>query len=129
MLDSLQTRPQRGLTTLAQRHPVALFLVLALSASYALSAIPILMQFGIIPGRSLPSRLGIDMERATGLLLLVGLFPTALWMTWLEGGWPAVRQLFRRMLRWRVSFVWWLIAVMALPLLTVIIAVALSPQP
>ncbi len=123
MLDSLHTRPPSRLTTFAQRHPVALFLVLAIGASYALSIIPILMQFGVIPGRTIPARLGIDMERATGVLLLIALFPTALLVTWLEGGWPAVRQMFRRMLRWRVPLVWWLIAIVALPALTVTIAV------
>jgi membrane protease YdiL (CAAX protease family) len=81
------------------------------------------MQFGVIPGRTIPARLGIDMERATGVLLLIALFPTALLVTWLEGGWPAVRQMFRRMLRWRVPLVWWLIAIVALPALTVTIAV------
>jgi membrane protease YdiL (CAAX protease family) len=126
MLDSLETRPRSRFAALAQRHPVALFLMLAVAASYALSLIPILMQFGVIPGRLIPARLGIDMERATGVLLLLALFPTAVAVTWLEGGRPAVQQLFRRMLRWQVPLMWWLVAVVALPALTVIIAVILG---
>ena len=116
-------RPRTGLTALVQRHPIAVFLVLALGSVYVLSVIPILMQYDVIPGKSFPSRLGLDMERfaAAGLTLL--LFGSALLVTYLDGGRPAVRQLFRRILRWRVGIGWWLVALLALPLLTLVIAV------
>ena len=66
------------------------------------------------------------MERFSAAGLTVLLFGSALLVTYLDGGRPAVRQLFRRMLRWRVGIGWWLVAVIALPLLTVIIAVLLG---
>jgi membrane protease YdiL (CAAX protease family) len=116
-------RPGTGPTALVQRHPIAVFLVLALGSVYVLSVIPILMQYDVIPGKNFPSRLGLDMERfsAAGLTLL--LFGSALLVTYLHGGRPAVRQLFRRILRWRVGVGWWLVALLALPLLTVVVAV------
>jgi membrane protease YdiL (CAAX protease family) len=93
---------------------------------YVLSVIPILMQYDAIPGKTFPSRLGLDMERfsAGGLTLL--LFGSALLVTYLDGGRRAVRQLFRRILRWRVGIGWWLVAIVALPMLTVITAVLLG---
>ena len=119
-------RPRTGLTALVQRHPIAVFPVLALGSVYVLSVIPILMQYDVIPGKDFPSRLGLDMERfsAAGLTLL--LFSSALLVTYLEGGRSAVRQLFRRILRWRVGIGWWLVALVALPMLTVIFAVLLG---
>jgi CAAX protease family protein len=116
-------RQGTGLTAVVQRHPIAAFLVLALGSVYVLSVVPILMQYDVIPGKNFPSRLGLDMERfsAAGLTLL--LFGSALLVTSLDGGRPAVRQLFRRILRWRVGVGWWLVALLALPLLTVVIAV------
>jgi uncharacterized protein len=116
-------RQGTGLKSRVQRHPLAAFLVLALGSVYVLSVIPILMQYDVIPGKNFPSRLGLDMERfsAGGLTLL--LFASALLVTYLDGGRSAVRQLFRRILRWRVGIGWWLVALVALPLLTVVIAV------
>ena len=116
-------RSGTGLTALVQRHPIAVFLVLALGSVYVLSVIPILMQYDVIPGKDFPSRLGLDMERfsAAGLTLL--LFSSALLVTSLDGGRPAVRQLLRRIGRWRVGIGWWLVALLGLPLLTVVIAV------
>jgi membrane protease YdiL (CAAX protease family) len=116
-------RQGSGLTAVVQRHPLAAFLVLALGSVYVLSVIPILMQYDVIPGKNFPSRLGLDMERffTAGVTLL--LFASALLVTSLDGGRPAVRQLFRRILRWRVGIGWWLLALLALPLLTVVIAV------
>jgi uncharacterized protein len=105
------------------RHPLAGFLVLALGSVYVLSVIPILMQYDVIPGKDFPSRLGLDMERFSAALLTFLLFGSALLVTYLDGGRAAVRQLFRRILRWRVGIGWWLVAFLALPLLTVVIAV------
>ena len=119
-------RKRSGLKALVQRRPIAAFLVLALGSVYVLSVIPILMQYDVIPGKNFPARLGIDMERFSAAGLTVLLFGSALLVTYLDGGRSAVRQLFRRMLRWRVGIGWWLVAVIALPLLTVIIAVLLG---
>lgn len=101
-----QAGPATRLRDLARRRPVTLFLGLALGGAYALSVLPILMQFGVIPGRAMVARLGIDMERAAALLLMAALFPAALLVTALEGGPSEVRLLLRRMLRWRVGLGW-----------------------
>src|SRR5215212_2870070 len=112
-----------GLRAIVLRHPLAVFLVLALGSVYVLSVIPILMQYDVIPGKNFPSRLGLDMERFSAAVLTFLLFGSALLVTYLHGGRAAVRQLFRRILRWRVGIGWWLVAFLALPLLTVVIAV------
>lgn len=116
-------RPGTGLKAAVQRHPVAAFLLLALGSVYLLSVIPILMQYDVLPGKTFPERLGLDMERFFAAVLTALLFGSALLVTYLDGGREAVRQMFRRIVRWRVGIGWWLVALLALPLLTVVIAV------
>ncbi len=119
--------PTTGLRRLATRYPLTLFLVLALGMAYAFSGLVLLAQHGVIPGGSLPAMLDLDYERAaSGPLVLLGLMPATLVVTALEGGRPAVRALFRRVFRWRVALVWWLVAVVALPLTTVALAIILG---
>jgi membrane protease YdiL (CAAX protease family) len=120
---AITERRETGLRATVQRHPLAAFLLLALGSVYVLSVIPILMQYDVIPGKGFPSRLGLDMERFSAAGLTFLLFGSALLVTYLDGGRGAVRQLFRRVLRWRVGIGWWLVAFLALPLLTVAIAV------
>jgi membrane protease YdiL (CAAX protease family) len=117
---------ETGLKAQVQRHPITVFLVLALGSVYVLSVIPILMQYDVIPGKNFPARLGLDMERFSAAVLTVLLFGSALLVTYLCGGRRDVRQFFRRILRWKVSIGWWLTAFLALPLLTVVIAVLLG---
>ena len=123
MDSTVAERQGTGLRALVSRHPVAAFLVLALGSAYLLSVIPILMQYDVLPGKTFPARLGLDMERFFAAVLTVLVFGSALLVTFLDGGRGAVRQLFRRILRWRVGIGWWLVALFALPLLTVVIAV------
>ena len=61
--------------------------------------------------------------RVAAALSILVLFPAALLITALEGGRPAVRELFARMLRWRVGIRWWLFALLALPATTLLVAV------
>jgi hypothetical protein len=68
------------------RHPVASFLLIALPLSLTLMTIPVLAQYETIPGRSLPGRIGLDMEEAASLLLLPSIFLTMLAITAVEGG-------------------------------------------
>lgn len=126
MGSTVAERHQTGLKSRISRHPIAAFLFLALGSVYVLSVIPILMQYDVIPGKNFPARLGLDMERFSAGLLTILLFGSALLVTFLDGGRRAVRQLFRRILRWRVNVGWWLVALLALPMLTVIIAVLLG---
>ncbi len=46
--------------------------------------------------------------------------------SYLDRGRRVVRQLFRQILRWRVGIGWWMVAIVALPMLTVITAVLLG---
>jgi membrane protease YdiL (CAAX protease family) len=117
---------ETGVKGRVQRHPITVFLVLALGSVYVLSVIPILMQYDVIPVKNFPARLGLDMERFSAAVLTVLLFGSALLVTYLCGGRRDVRQFFRRILRWKVSIGWWLTAFLALPLLTVVIALLLG---
>jgi len=49
---------------LARQHPVAIFLVAAVTLTLAVQTAPPLALHRVIPGRTLPSRLGLDMEEA-----------------------------------------------------------------
>ena len=57
------------------------------------------MQHDIIPGRTFPAQLGLDMERTFSTLLTVLLFGSALLVTYIDGGRLAARQPFLRILR------------------------------
>ena len=85
--------------------PASSYRVLIVGVGLALlvMSVVILAQFGVIPGRSLPGRVGLEMERVAAALSILVLFPAALLITALEGGRPALRELFARMLRWRVG--------------------------
>jgi membrane protease YdiL (CAAX protease family) len=115
------------LKALAVRHPIALFLAVLFGFVYPLMALPILAQYGIIPGASLPAMFGMDMERAASALLIVpGLVLATVLVTALEGGQPALRGLLRRVLKWRIGLVWSLVTVIALPATTVVLAVLMG---
>lgn len=114
------------LTTLARRHPVATFVVAALTLTTAVQIPPVLAGYGVIPGRTLPSRLGLDMEEAASILVVLALVAVTLAVTALEGGRPAVTTLLRRATRWRAAPGWWFAAAAALPLGTIGLAVALG---
>jgi hypothetical protein len=82
----IDEQQETGLKARVQRHPISVFLVLALGSVYLLSVIPILMQYDVIPGKNFPARLGLDMERFSAAVLTVLLFGSALLVTYLCGG-------------------------------------------
>jgi hypothetical protein len=43
---------------------------MAIGLSYALMSVAIMAQYSVIPGKSLPSRMGLDMERAASAHLV-----------------------------------------------------------
>ena len=96
MNTTLAERQQTGLKALVSRHPIAAFLLLALGSVYLMSMVPILMTFDVIPGKTVPARLGIELERATAGVLTFFLFGAALLVTYLDGGRRAVRELLQR---------------------------------
>jgi len=115
-----------GVAGLARRFPLTVFLAMAIGLSYPLMSLAIMAQYGIIPGESLPQLIGLDMERAASTLLVLSLITATFLTTALHGGRPAVAVLCRRMVRWRVRPVWWLVAVVALPTTTVVLAAFLG---
>lgn len=124
------TAPSPGtsaLQRLARRRPIALFLGLVFGLGYPVMFLPLLADRGIIPGGSLPAKVGLDVERASALLLvLVILLPVTVLVTALEGGRPAVRTLVRRATRWRFGAAWWAVIVLALPVTTIALALLLG---
>ncbi|WP_426227439.1 CPBP family intramembrane glutamic endopeptidase [Pseudarthrobacter sp. DSP2-3-2b1] len=95
------------LPSVIKRHPVTSFVVIAIPLSWAAQILALVLVGNILPG--------ILAE----LLILLG---TATLVTAAADGRPAVRELFRRAFRWRVSPGWYVAAVLALPALTVLIA-------
>jgi uncharacterized protein len=88
---------------------VAAFVVIAIALSWAAQILSILLIGNILPG--------ILAE----LLILLG---TAVLVTAVASGRPAVRALFRAAFRWRVGWGWHVVALLALPALTMLIAAA-----
>lgn len=116
------------------RHATAVFAVAALSASYAALGLMILVDRGHLPGRSIPSRIGWDMEEASSIILVLVLLATTITVTHVTEGAAGLKTLASRITRWRVDWRWWLTGVAAVPAFTVGFAVALGdevvpPQP
>ena len=116
------------------RHATVVFTLTALLTSYAALGLMILVDRGHLPGRSIPSRIGWDMEEASSLVLVLALLATTLAVTRVTEGAAGLKTLASRITRWRVGWRWWLTGVAAVPAVTVCLAVALGdevvvPQP
>jgi membrane protease YdiL (CAAX protease family) len=121
-----------GFRGFAARRPVAALLIMVFSISYPIMAVVALAVHQVIPGYQLIDRLPIPPDELAGLLLtLVALLPAALYVTWAADGREGLRQLLRRVSRWRFGVGWWLFVLTALPLLTVGVGLVLgdTPQP
>ena len=74
MMDhSTDEREPAGLARLAKRFPVTVLLALTFGLSYPLMSLAVMAQYGVIPGKSLPQLVGLDMERAASMLLVLSL--------------------------------------------------------
>lgn len=119
--------PPRGLRAWAARRPVAAFLLLLFGIGYPLMSLPILAHHGVIPGASLPGLLGLDTERFSALIMVVGvMLPATLWVTWAADGRAGLRTLRRRVFHWRFGVGWWLLVLFGLPVLTIALALFLG---
>jgi membrane protease YdiL (CAAX protease family) len=95
-----------GIRSMVARHPVSAMLIAMFTISYAL----------LIP----PALAGLPLEPfLLGVIFLGQLLPAVL-VTAAIGGRPAVRELFRRVFRWRVRLVWWLVALLAIPVVSLL---------
>ena len=110
----------RGFRAFATRRPITAFLTLALPLGWAVLAVPALAHHGVLPGGGLPGE--IFALAATVLVLL----PAAAWVVSAGEGRAGVRALFSRTFRWRFGPVWWIAALIALPVATVAVGVALG---
>ena len=98
----------RGPAAFVRRHQLAAFVVLA----YALS------WWAWIWYR-------LDRENVGAPILPVGPLLAALIVLFLVGGWPEVRDLLRSIVRWRVGWVWYLVA-LGLPVALTLTALGLN---
>ena len=125
-MTTLDSSPATSFTRFVRRWPILAFLLISLPAAGAAMTVAALAQYEVIPGRDLPARLGLDMEEAASVALVAVIFTTAVFVTRAVEGPEGVRILVRRMTRWQVSPIWWLTAVLAMPLGTVLLAVLLG---
>ncbi len=119
-----------GTTTrsIVARRPILAFVLLALPLAIGLEGVVALAQYDVLPGKGWPAELGLDMEEAASVLLVAAIFTTAVGVTWAVEGRAGIRTMLRRLTRWRAPLRWWLVAVLAMPVLTTLLAVALGDQ-
>jgi membrane protease YdiL (CAAX protease family) len=113
-------RPARGFRAWTARHPIGAFLVIALPLGWAFLGVPALAYHGVVPGGELPGQ--VFALAATVLVML----PTAAWVVSVSEGRAGVRALFSRTFRWRFGVGWWIAALAALPVTTVLVGIALG---
>ena len=103
---TLAARP--GPLGAVRRHPVAATLIAMFAVSYTL----------LIP----PALAGLPLEPFLLAVVLFGQLLPAVLVTATVGGRPAVRDLFARVFRWRFSPWWWLVALFAIPVASLLVA-------
>ena len=89
------------------RHPVAAMLLLMFVIAWAFLIPAALAGVPLIPFPLL------------GAIFLGQLGPAIL-VTWARGGWPEVRHLFGRIFRWRVHPAWYLVAILGIPIVSLL---------
>jgi len=89
-------------------HPALAFSVIAIGVTWIADLVSIIAVGTITPGL---------------LVEFVVLIGTAILVTGVADGRPGLRRLFAGVLRWRVSVVWYLVALFGLPVLTLLLAV------
>jgi uncharacterized protein len=104
-----------ALRRLVAQHPVAAFLIMYFAFTYLTALVPFLTQRAILPfGVTLWDPLPALFGCAAAFLVVAA-----------TGGRVGVRDLARRSLRWRVGPQWYLVALLGLPIATVLCASAL----
>jgi membrane protease YdiL (CAAX protease family) len=106
-----------GLRAFALHRPLTTFLILTYGVGWVILTFPVLAHYGVLPGKEVPIEV---YALATTLLVML---PAALWVTWVVEGRAGVRALLGRALRWRVSPLWYVVALAGLPTLTIVAGV------
>src|SRR5215213_1666936 len=116
-LGALASAPPRvGVSSMARRHPLLFFFVLAFAFSWVVWAPAVFLA----RGPSEPRTLAALFHLAGGLGPMVSAFV----VTALSGESAGVRELLGRVFRWRVGLGWWVVAVLGTPILFLLAAVA-----
>lgn len=111
-----QPAPRSALRRLVARHPVAAFLVMVFAVNCALALSPLLTRRDILP-------FGLAPYDSLGHIFGVAL-PAFIVVAAMSGK-AGVRDLAHRSLRWRVGIRWYLIALLGVPVASVLCASAL----
>lgn len=114
------------LRRLAARRPLTSFSVIAFGLAYPLVSLPLLASHGLVPGGTLLESLPMAPDETAGLLMVLSLTTASLTVTWAADGPDGVRQLVRRIARWRLGWGWWLAALAALPAVGLAVALVLG---
>src|SRR5262245_61453612 len=104
-MDASTTEPvveQGGVRQLIARHPVAAILILMFVIGWGFLIPAALLGIPLIPFPMLGA-------------IFLGQFGPAVLVTWAAAGWPAVRDLFGRVFKWRVNPVWYAVALLVIP--------------
>ena len=109
---SQQPAPHSALRRLVARHPVAAFLVMVFALTYGTALVPFLTQRAILP-------LGLTLW-AVLITLFCG--APAFLVVAATHGRAGVLDLARRSLRWRVGPQWYFVALLGLPIATILCA-------
>ena len=109
-----------GITALAGRRPLTVFLALVFGLGWPILAVPVLADHELIPGGELPVEIF-----ALAVTLFV-MLPAALWVTGVTDGRRGVRHLLSRTFRWRFGLLWWALVLLALPITTLALGLAVG---
>jgi membrane protease YdiL (CAAX protease family) len=107
-LPTRSTAGSGGLSQALRRHPLIGYFVLALGITWLYVLLLLI-------------RPGLPVAPAA-----IGPTAAAFIMTALTGGWPATRELLRRMVRWRVGSVWYLFTLVVIPLVYLLGAIIVA---
>jgi CAAX protease family protein len=100
-------RSPRSFQQLIASHPVAAMLLLMFVIGWAFLIPAVLAGVPLIPFPLLGA-------------VLLGQLGASLLVTWAADGWPGVRGLLRRVFRWRVHPAWYVLALLAIPFLSLL---------
>jgi len=112
-----QTSPRGGLLA---RHPLVFYFLIAFAFSWLMFLPPVLTYYGVL--NVAPSVFGV-----LGIAGLLGPSLSGFIMTAATEGGAGIRRLLRRIVLWRVGLVWYLFALVGLPLVMVLATIIVRP--